>query len=142
MFISAHCFSFHFTCAATAAFVVVAIAVVAFIVVVVAIVVVVVVAFVVVAFVIQAMLVLTDLDLALFRDVSSVWRVRCLPPSSRGVRSVVGVARVRDVTYYLCYYAVPVLTALLTPVLQLAVALRDVYATPPHGGNSGRTEKL
>ena len=66
-----------------------------------------------------------------------MWRVRCLPPSTRGVLSILGLVGVKDVAYYLQYYSLPVLTALLTPVVQLVIALRDIYG---NNENARRTE--
>ena len=41
-----------------------------------------------------------------------------------------GIFQVRDVSYYLQYYSLPVLTALLTPVIRLVMALNEVYRNP------------
>ena len=43
-----------------------------------------------------------------------------------------GVVAVRDVAYYLQYYSLPVITALLTPVVQLVLALKDIYWIRTH----------
>ncbi len=74
----------------------------------------------------------TDLDLRAYDHVLLYWRTRMLPPTTRGTLSIMGVVAVRDVTYYLQYYSLPVLTALLTPVVQLVLALKDVYWIKTH----------
>ena len=43
-----------------------------------------------------------------------------------------GIVAVRDVAHYLQYYSLPVLTALLTPVIKLILALKDIYWIPTH----------
>jgi hypothetical protein len=76
----------------------------------------------------QGVLVQTSLDLTLYHDVLQYWRTRCLPPTSPGVLSVLGLVQVQDVTFYLQYYSLPVLTALCTPVIKLIASLRTVYS--------------
>jgi hypothetical protein len=78
----------------------------------------------------QADAVHTDLDLQPFTVVLSYWRTRCLPPTTLGELSVLGVIAVRDVMFYLQYYSVPVATILLTPVVKLVVSLYQVYTVP------------
>ncbi|XP_022086969.1 uncharacterized protein LOC110977291 [Acanthaster planci] len=70
-----------------------------------------------------------DLDLERYKNVLLYWQTRCLPPTTSGMLSIMGLLQVRDVSYYLQYYSLPVLTALLTPVVRLILALREVYST-------------
>ena len=69
------------------------------------------------------------LDLSTYHDVLLYWRTRCLPPTSRGTLSVLGLFPLKDVFHYLQYYSLPVVVALLTPVVRLLAALRQVYCT-------------
>ncbi|XP_018614625.1 uncharacterized protein LOC108938520 [Scleropages formosus] len=71
-----------------------------------------------------------DLNLKMYHNVATYWKERCLPPLSRGTLSVFGMMPVREVFYYLHYYSVPVLTALCTPILQLLLALKEMYMGP------------
>ncbi|XP_072037515.1 uncharacterized protein [Amphiura filiformis] len=75
-------------------------------------------------------LVFEDLDLTKYNNILLLWRTCCLPPTTLGTLSIMGVFQVRDVSYYVQYYSLPVLTALLTPVIRLIIALNEVYATP------------
>ena len=75
----------------------------------------------------QAELVHTALDLSRYERVLNYWRLRWLPPTSRGVLSVLGLFAVRDVAYYLQYYSLPILTAICTPIIKLAISLKIVY---------------
>ena len=77
----------------------------------------------------QADLVHTGLDLKLYNNVLQYWRLEYLPPTGRGPLTVFGVLPVRDLTYYLQYYSVPVFTAIMTPILQVILALKNVYIT-------------
>ena len=72
----------------------------------------------------------SDLDLTTYHNVAAYWSGRCLPPRGRGTLSILGLVPVADVTYYLQYYSLPVITALLTPVVRLVLALRHVYSHP------------
>ncbi|XP_035235690.1 uncharacterized protein LOC118206757 [Anguilla anguilla] len=72
-----------------------------------------------------------DLDLRMYHNIATYWQARCLPPLSRGTLTIFGVLPVRDLFFYLQYYSVPVLTALCTPVLQLLLALKEIYVDPP-----------
>jgi hypothetical protein len=44
-----------------------------------------------------------------------------------GVLSIMGLLQVVDVSYYLQYYSLPVLTALLTPIVKIVLSLKTVY---------------
>ena len=77
--------------------------------------------------VLQVELVQTDLNLSRYHSVLLYWRTCCLPPTSRGVLSVLGLFQVQDVAYYLQYYSLPVLTAICTPVVKLVLSLKTVY---------------
>ena len=83
-------------------------------------------------FPLQSDLVYTNLTLTTYSQVLSVWQTRCLPPTGDGTLSVLGLIRVRNVVFCLQYYSLPILTALLTPVVQLVLALKDIYATHEH----------
>ncbi|XP_071794243.1 uncharacterized protein [Asterias amurensis] len=74
-------------------------------------------------------LVFLDLNLTRYKDVLMYWRIRCLPPTTTGTLSIMGFLQVRDVAYYLQYYSLPVLTVLLTPVVRLVLAVKEVYST-------------
>lgn len=74
-----------------------------------------------------AVLVGAPLDLTLYHNVLLYWRTRCLPPTSPGVLSVLGLAQVQDITLYLQYYSLPVATAICTPIVKLLMSLRTVY---------------
>ncbi|XP_014675808.1 PREDICTED: uncharacterized protein LOC106815811 [Priapulus caudatus] len=73
-------------------------------------------------------LVSRPLRLDAYRDVLSYWRTRAF---RRSALYVVGVVPVKDVAYYLQYYSLPVITALLTPPLQLLLALKQQYYDVP-----------
>ncbi|XP_076443525.1 uncharacterized protein LOC143282010 isoform X2 [Babylonia areolata] len=78
-----------------------------------------------------------DLDLSTLGTVVQYWRGRCLPPAGAGVVRVLGLVPVQDVTVYLQYYSLPLLTVLLTPIVRLCLALRAVYTAPPQQGGGG-----
>lgn len=77
---------------------------------------------------IQAFLVQSPWDLTKYHSVLVYWRTRCLPPTTGGVLSIMGLVAVQDVSYYLQYYSLPVLTALCTPIVTIVMSLRKVYA--------------
>ncbi|XP_064422959.1 uncharacterized protein LOC135360222 [Latimeria chalumnae] len=68
-----------------------------------------------------------NLDLGVYNNIVNYWRFRCLPPTSQGVLSIFGIIRVRDISFYLQYYSLPVITALCTPVLKLLLAVKEIY---------------
>ncbi|XP_013404264.1 uncharacterized protein LOC106169370 isoform X2 [Lingula anatina] len=70
----------------------------------------------------------TDLDLGKLQVVLQYWSMHCFPPTSQGVLNIMGILSVRDVTYYLQYYSLPIVTALVTPVLKLVVSLKEIYS--------------
>ncbi|XP_038078146.1 uncharacterized protein LOC119745686 [Patiria miniata] len=74
-------------------------------------------------------LVFLDLNLERYKNVLLYWQTRCLPPTTAGTLSIMGLLQVRDVAYYLQYYSLPILTALVTPVVRLMLALKEVYST-------------
>lgn len=76
----------------------------------------------------QAVLVESPLDLTLYHSVLQYWRSCCLPPTGSGVLSVLGLVQVQDLAYYLQYYSLPVITAILTPVIKLIMSLKRVYS--------------
>ena len=80
----------------------------------------------------QADLVYVDLDLRTYHSILLYWRTKLLPSTTRGSLCIMGVVAVRDVAYYLQYYSLPVITALLTPVVQLVLALKDIYWIKTH----------
>lgn len=71
-----------------------------------------------------------DVDLTTASVIIQYWRGRCLPPAAQGVVWVLGVVPVQDVSVYLQYYSLPVVTVLFTPVIRLCLALRSVYSSP------------
>ncbi len=75
----------------------------------------------------QATLVETRLELSLYHSILQYWTTRCLPPTGPGVLSVLGLIQVQDLTYYLQYYSLPVITAICTPIVKLIMSLRTVY---------------
>ena len=75
----------------------------------------------------QVELLQTTLDLTRYHNILLYWRTRCLPPTSQGVLSVMGLFQVQDVAYYLQYYSLPILTAICTPIVKLAMSLKTVY---------------
>ncbi|CAH1795945.1 unnamed protein product [Owenia fusiformis] len=79
-----------------------------------------------------AELVYTDLDLTRYKYVLLYWQTLCLPPTTHGTLNIFGIVTLRDVLYYLQYYSVPIVTALLTPVVNLIVSLRDIYTVKVH----------
>jgi len=78
-------------------------------------------------FSIQADVIPTNLKSGKFHQVLEYWRTRCLPPSTHGTISIFSVLPVRDVTYYLQYYSIPVITVLFTPVIKLIIELMTRY---------------
>ena len=69
-----------------------------------------------------------ELDLSRYDRVLMYWRTHCLPPTAEGgVLSIMGLLQVVDVSYYLQYYSLPVLTALLTPIVKIILSLKTVY---------------
>lgn len=77
-------------------------------------------------------LVLTELDLSKYESVLHYWTTMCLLPSSEGLLTVLGIITVQNLTYYLIYYSVPIVTALFTPILQLIISLHEIYKVKPH----------
>ena len=75
----------------------------------------------------QKTLVQSDLDLGKYDRILLYWQTRCLPPTSTGVLSIMGLFQVVDVAYYLQYYSLPVLTALCTPIVKILLSLKAVY---------------
>ena len=70
----------------------------------------------------------SELNLSKYDRVLLYWRTRCLPPTAAGgVLSIMGLLQVVDVAYYLQYYSLPVLTALLTPIVKIILSLKAVY---------------
>ena len=61
--------------------------------------------------------------------VLNYWMAILLPPTGRGLLSVMGLIALQDVMYYLQYYSLPILTALLTPIIQLVLSVKRVYTT-------------
>ena len=78
----------------------------------------------------QRDLVYTSHDLDFFSHVLRYWHTRCLPPTTRGTLTVMGLIPIQDVMNYLQYYSLPIGTALLTPVIKLVVSLKEIYGTP------------
>lgn len=75
----------------------------------------------------QAELVLTDLDLSRYHGVLLHWQTQYLHPTSRGLLSVMGVCSVKDMSFYLHYYSLPITTALCTPIVKLIISIKTVY---------------
>ncbi|XP_045215539.2 uncharacterized protein LOC123565825 [Mercenaria mercenaria] len=75
----------------------------------------------------QADLILTDLSSDKFNQVLQYWRTRCLPPTTHGTISIFGILPVRDVTFYIQYYSIPIVTVLIAPVFRLIVSLMTIY---------------
>ena len=73
-------------------------------------------------------MVYTSHDMTSYERVLLYWRTRCLPPTSRGTLTVMGVLTLQDVMYYLQYYSLPIVTALLSPVIKLVVSLKEIYS--------------
>ena len=73
-----------------------------------------------------------DISLSKYHNILLYWRTRLLPPTTKGTLSIMGIVAVRDVAHYLQYYSLPVLTALLTPIIKLILALKDIYWIPAH----------
>ncbi|KAL4227589.1 hypothetical protein ACF0H5_013032 [Mactra antiquata] len=69
----------------------------------------------------------TDLSFDKFNIVLHYWCTRCLPPTTHGIISIFGLISIRDVTFYLQYYSLPIGTVLLTPVFRLIVSLMTIY---------------
>lgn len=70
----------------------------------------------------------SELELSKYDRVLVYWRTCCLPPTAAGgVLSIMGLLQVVDVSYYLQYYSLPVLTALLTPIVKIILSLKAVY---------------
>lgn len=76
----------------------------------------------------QALLVNLSLDLNLYHSVLDYWTTRCLLSRSPGVLTLLGLVQVQDLIYYLQYYSLPVLTAILTPFIRVFLALKSVYS--------------
>ena len=66
-------------------------------------------------------------NLQLYQVVILHWRSKCLPPSGQGLLLVMGLLRLQDLAYYLQYYSVPLLTAILAPIVKIIASLRTVY---------------
>ncbi|XP_033109492.1 uncharacterized protein LOC117110785 [Anneissia japonica] len=77
-------------------------------------------------------LVYLNFDLSQYHNILLYWKTRCLPPTTKGVLSILGMLQVQDVSYYLQYYSLPVLTALLTPIVKLVLALKEIYSVKVH----------
>ncbi|GAB1600274.1 uncharacterized protein LOC115209945 [Argonauta hians] len=62
-----------------------------------------------------------------FQNVLSYWRTRCLPPSTQGTIKIFGIISIRDFTFYLQYYSLPLFTVLVSPIIRLLMALYSMY---------------
>ncbi|CAI9720300.1 Hypothetical predicted protein [Octopus vulgaris] len=67
-------------------------------------------------------------DTAYFQNVLFYWRTRCLPPSSRGTLRIFDIMSIRDFTFYLQYYSLPLFTVLVSPVIRLVMTLYSMYS--------------
>lgn len=55
------------------------------------------------------------------------WTVGYLPPSGQGVLSVLGIIQFNSVVHYIQYYSLPIITALITPIVKLIISVLHVY---------------
>ena len=76
---------------------------------------------------VQVDLIESGWSLQLYQVVLLHWRSKCLPPSGQGLLLVMGLLRLQDLAYYLQYYSVPLLTAILAPIVKIIASLRTVY---------------
>ncbi|XP_021346000.1 uncharacterized protein LOC110445628 [Mizuhopecten yessoensis] len=74
----------------------------------------------------------TDLDLTTLGHMLDYWKMRCLPPTTEGMLTILGIVAVKDVMYYLQYYSLPIITILLTPVFKLIMSLYTIYNIKRH----------
>ncbi|XP_060072098.1 uncharacterized protein LOC132551969 [Ylistrum balloti] len=74
----------------------------------------------------------TNLDLTTLGHMLDYWKVRCLPPTTAGMLTILGIVPVKDVMYYLQYYSLPIITVLFTPVFKLIMSLYTIYNIKTH----------
>ncbi|XP_033749556.1 uncharacterized protein LOC117334186 [Pecten maximus] len=74
----------------------------------------------------------TNFDLTMLGHMLDYWKMRCLPPTTAGMLTILGVVAVKDVMYYLQYYSLPIITVLFTPVFKLIVSLYTIYNIKTH----------
>ena len=55
------------------------------------------------------------------------WTVRYLPPNGQGVLSILGIIQFNSVLHYIQYYSLPIITALITPIVKLVLSVLHVY---------------
>ncbi|XP_069138248.1 uncharacterized protein [Argopecten irradians] len=73
-----------------------------------------------------------NFDLTMLGHMLDYWKMRCLPPTTAGMLSILGVVAVKDVMYYIQYYSLPIITVLFTPVFKLTMSLYTIYNIKRH----------
>ena len=76
---------------------------------------------------VQVDIMFTEWDLQLFETILHHWRAKCLPPSTTGIISVLGVVKLQDLVYYLSYYSLPIVTAIFLPIAKIFVSVYRIY---------------
>lgn len=79
---------------------------------------------------------MTKFETDYFQKVLQYWQTRCLPPSTHGTISIFGTFSLHDIKIYLQYYSIPLLTIILSPVIQLILALCSLYKTPKYNAKT------
>ena len=55
------------------------------------------------------------------------WTFKYLPPTGQGILSIFGIIQFKTLVYYIQYYSVPIVTALLSPIIKLILSVLYVY---------------
>lgn len=66
-------------------------------------------------------------DTTVYDRVLSYWSTRHLSASSRGTLVIFGVLQFQSLVHYVQYYSLPIVTAVLTPLVKLVASLLTVY---------------
>ncbi|XP_067934894.1 uncharacterized protein [Watersipora subatra] len=62
-----------------------------------------------------------------YDHVMRYWTLKYLSPTSPGILTILDVIQFKTLLYYMQYYSVPILTALLSPIIKLIIAVLHVY---------------
>eukprot|EP00118_Oscarella_pearsei_P016933 m.165720 g.165720 ORF g.165720 m.165720 type:complete len:146 (+) comp38899_c0_seq11:428-865(+) len=68
------------------------------------------------------------LDLSHYKIAVLHWTVLYLPPTAPGILSIFGIIQVNDVVYFMQYYSLPILMAIVLPIVKVIASLKTVYS--------------
>lgn len=75
---------------------------------------------------------MTKIETDYFQKVLKYWQIRCLPPSTQGTIIIFGIFSLHDIKIYLQYYSIPLMTIILSPIIQLILAVYSLYKPQYH----------